>query len=365
MPAALRPTALMLGTLLMLGLQLAAQDPARDAKQLEAALASPEPQAVAWAAHDASVLRDRKLIGPLQRALARWRRDASPDVSLHLLDALVILDAHVPAGDLMPLIDTEPCSVAAFVLLVQEPKLNEAELLGLFRRDWPDAKQGGDSRQERQCLAIGNLLATQAPPGFAGMLAERVDLDLEIVVSSRESEREAAKQRAEVAVRHVNLRAYLRPPMKADIGWPPRPLYQFAHPTLHMTAVEIPLPPPVGIRVFRRSSEDQEEIVPVLTVRAKAAAPADSLRWLCTVAGVPVPATLRRLPPMEPQAFVAAATKARDELQNAVDTLRERLVAARAMTETEAKLLERRVTVVVHDERTDQPVPLPKIPDAR
>jgi hypothetical protein len=93
---------------------LAAQQPPATAEQLSAALANDTDVTVAWAAHAARELGDKQLAVPLQRALAKWRTTDGEArvVCLHCLDALIALEARMPAGDLLPLVDGEVCGIA-------------------------------------------------------------------------------------------------------------------------------------------------------------------------------------------------------------------------------------------------------------
>src|SRR5262245_14879708 len=69
-------------------------------------LESAEPAKVAWAAHRAGEAGDVALVPPLRKALWQWAQ--APDgegelVRLHLLDALVRLNAKVPGNELAPM----------------------------------------------------------------------------------------------------------------------------------------------------------------------------------------------------------------------------------------------------------------------
>lgn len=115
-----------------------------------------------------SMLEDEKLnSGYWQEAFVRHAA----------LDALIRLDAEVPAETLLPLYQTEPDEV--LILLARNPEKNQQALLGLFDDDAPDARW----------LALGNLLAVQGTPGFAARLLGGLKIEANVYVYDREGDR--------------------------------------------------------------------------------------------------------------------------------------------------------------------------------
>src|SRR5687767_2772846 len=78
-----------------------AQDAAGTKPQVTSAdLAANDPAKVAWAAHHAGGSGDAKLVVPLRKALREWSGSPSTahqQTCVHILDALIRLDAKVPA----------------------------------------------------------------------------------------------------------------------------------------------------------------------------------------------------------------------------------------------------------------------------
>jgi hypothetical protein len=114
-----------------------------------------------------SMLEDEKLSGGgWQEAFARHAA----------LDALIRLDAEVPAESLLPLYQREPDEV--LILLAREPEKNQQALLGLFDDDAPDARW----------LALGNLLSAQRTQGFAARLLGGLKIEASVYVYDREGD---------------------------------------------------------------------------------------------------------------------------------------------------------------------------------
>lgn len=93
------------------------------------------------------------------------------------LDALIRLNAEVPAEKLLPLYASSPDEVV--ILLARAPKRNEQELLSLFIEEIPDARW----------IAVSNLLAEARPPGFAARLLSGLKVVGEVYVYDSEGER--------------------------------------------------------------------------------------------------------------------------------------------------------------------------------
>jgi hypothetical protein len=92
------------------------------------------------------------------------------------LDALIRLDAEVPAESLLPLYGSEPDEV--LILLAREPEKNQQALLGLFDDDTPDARW----------LALGNMLAAQGTHGFAARLLGGLKIEASVYLYDREGD---------------------------------------------------------------------------------------------------------------------------------------------------------------------------------
>ncbi|MBV8858283.1 MAG: hypothetical protein JOZ02_15230 [Acidobacteria bacterium] len=93
------------------------------------------------------------------------------------LDALIRLDAKVPAEKLLPLYASAPDEV--IILLAREPQENQPALLSLFDDATPTA----------HWLAVGNLLAETRAPGFAARLLAGLKIEARVYVYDREGDR--------------------------------------------------------------------------------------------------------------------------------------------------------------------------------
>jgi len=91
-------------------------------------------------------------------------------------DALIRLDAEVPAESILPLYASEPNEV--LILLAREPKKNELALLQLFNDDTPDARW----------VALGNLLSAQSTNGFAARLLGGLKIEASVYIYDSEGE---------------------------------------------------------------------------------------------------------------------------------------------------------------------------------
>lgn len=93
------------------------------------------------------------------------------------LDALIRLDAEVPAETLAPLYKDAPDEV--LILLARDPAKNQHALLQLFDEDVPDARW----------LALNNLLASQRTSGFAARLLAGLKIEADVYVYESEGDR--------------------------------------------------------------------------------------------------------------------------------------------------------------------------------
>ena len=94
------------------------------------------------------------------------------------LDALIRLDAEVPAESILPLYASAPDEV--LILLSREPEKNGLALLQLFNDDIPDARW----------LALGNLLSAEGASGFAARLLGGLKIEASVYVYDRKGKRE-------------------------------------------------------------------------------------------------------------------------------------------------------------------------------
>lgn len=355
---------------LLFALGLPAQEaarPPRDAKAITAALASIEPEAVAWAAHDARILGDKSLIAPLNKTLTRLRDDKDALVAfarLFVLDALAGFDAKVPAAELLPWLDDDRAGPVAFLLLARQSRIHEAELFELFRAGWPPRNDSGrvtiGTRQHPalRLQAIGNLLCEQKTPGFAAFLFENTDLDLHVKVVA---------PGIRVRHSHSSTTVFLGPQPGLPPGLPPVPVYTYLRTdTPGNNVCELVAPGPIGIGIARRQLAKEAP-----RARSGASGDADGLAaplpWLFALAGDrPVPTTSAEIPFHGAEQYLADLVEARNGLRDYRRRLLADLVAGKALGEVDADRLGK-IDVQVHttDERKDKSVPLPEPPPAK
>lgn len=96
------------------------------------------------------------------------------------LDALIRLDAEVPAESLLPLYQSEPDEV--LILLARSPEKNQRALLTLFTEDATNTRW----------LAAGNLLAETRAPGFAARVLGGLKIEASVYVFDREGEHDTS-----------------------------------------------------------------------------------------------------------------------------------------------------------------------------
>jgi hypothetical protein len=151
------------------------------ARSVAERLQSTRATTVAWAAHTAACLGLPGHTRPLLASLQAWkdRPGAEADiVRLHLLDALVQLDAKVPDTLLLPHV-RDITEVPAFILLAREPQQNERDLLALFSAPPVHADH------DMIWMAAGDLLCAQKAPGFAAALLQQSEFTLMVDVYVR------------------------------------------------------------------------------------------------------------------------------------------------------------------------------------
>lgn len=320
---------------------------------------------VAWAAQVSRIRRDHRMVAPLQSALGSWRRRTDEDarlVCLHLLDALIALDAKVPAGELLELVDTAECGAAAFVLLVREHRTNQVELMALFRRDLEHFAAtpvwGTDQlveQRERRTAILGEVLAWHSPPGFVAIVAPRCDWRVQVTV------RDAGKPLPRVF-------GCTGPrPVAAAPNWPARPALWLDHQHGRSDASRIAILPTLEFVVTREQMAEGEQpggklwsfAVPVGESRRMPF----EVQWLVVAGSGEHPRLGVDVPYDTDAAFLAAATTARDRAQACVDGLRARFIASGELTAAEAaKWLPARIGVEVTDLRASPATPLPALP---
>lgn len=259
--------------------------PMADAPRIRQQLASALPVDVAWGTRFVQMARAKEFAGDLQRALQHWRASDDPErtpVCLHLLDALVAIDARLPGHTLLDLVDDPECGAAAFTLLAREPQVNEPELLALFRRDWPAFDARLATQRDRRTLAIGNVLAVQRTAGFAGVVAPRLEVTLAVMFGSDRSTQWNLLQRGQ-GMRHDDLVQEMVPPAETRPGWPPAFRYQIGHRDWQSNAPTAPLPREFATTVHRLVDDGSPR---TLNQRHGRAEVPDTLRWLITMAGM-------------------------------------------------------------------------------
>jgi hypothetical protein len=333
---------------LLLVAGVAAQDkPIPKPAELAADLSSDTALTVAWAASHAASSPAKELIAPLRKALHAWRDqegDEAEVTRLHLLDALLQSGAKVPASELLQMLDGERAGTVAFVMLLRDPKLNERELLDLFRASPPINDHELLSDAALRTMALGNILAAQKAPGFAAFVWRHLDLDLHVTVN------DGGNLMSTISVALPNV----RPPAPQG-GFPPEPIYRLVTEAGAGTQWLTGGQTPVG---FVRVMSDEQ--------RAWRMPSGQSAQWFSWL----------RITPMDLQdsdtgltiafksraSFLVEVVVARAKLIAHKKAALRALVAAGAMTEAEAAAAASTTEVHIDDQRANRSEALPDIP---
>jgi len=144
-------------------------------------LGAKEAATVAWGGYLAQRFGLQEAVGDLRKTLVVWQDTKGREadfVRLALLDALLRLDADVPANELTPHLRGR-ASTPALLLLARRPALNAAALLEYF-----DILSGyhEDRIAHPDWLATGHLLAANKSHGFAASLIRQLDFHLLVCV---------------------------------------------------------------------------------------------------------------------------------------------------------------------------------------
>lgn len=336
--------------LLPLSLALAQERPPV-AEDLAVALRGDDPITVAWAAHDARQRGDKAAIPALQATLLAWRdndRPGAPRVRLFVTDALLGLDARLPAEDLVPLLEDASCGNAVLVLLLREPRVNERQILTAFTgRAWP--RRSTEFHDEHyRTVALGNVLCRQRTPGFAALVWQRLDLRLHVTVPDPAAPATAgffSVTRDRGRSKWLNSRYPPRVQHELSIGPTEAPHRELA-------------PGPLPIRHLRRETPEDPGT-------SSFRATIDGHAWLRELSSKAPAETLRLpvVPFVDAESWRRDVTAARDGLRQACEACLADLTATGAMTQAEAAKAraDLQVTVVVHDAVHDRRPPLPKI----
>jgi len=330
---------------LLLAAITAQEPPPPSRAAIVADLGSSDPVEVAWAARHAREAGDATLVRTLRTCLRTWtaaKEREARQVCLHVLDALVRLEAKVPASELVQPVQQDITLVPALLLLAQDPRMNEPELLDLFRQGPAFPAGWVPDQRLLSTLAIGNLLAEQKAPGFAAAVWQQTS-SLNVVVCSKDAVRGPTVS----GVAPADL-----PPALA--GFPPDPDYRLASGPCSGTL----------LASGRRS---------VCWARDRDGHHLDRSAWLQTDVAL---GWLQDLAPRQvkseesnlcciwstKQAYLDQVQAARRKLEQRRSEALAMLVAVRAMTSVEATTAGTAVEVVIEDLRKDKSVPLPELP---
>jgi hypothetical protein len=149
-------------------------------EQLQRQLGSDDLKEVAWGAYLAAQNQRRSLVPVLQERLAALPvtngsvppTDGSLPAAMAILDALVQLDAKLPAQTLGPWFDR--CPVQTLILLANASSGRDEQLLSLL-----------ESTSGSRWQAAANLLLMTKPPGFARWLLTGLRLRLTLFVTDQ------------------------------------------------------------------------------------------------------------------------------------------------------------------------------------
>lgn len=335
---------------------------------LTSALASDRPVAVATAAHAAREVESRELTAALQKALQRWAKDEQEHgelVRLFLLDALIARDAKVPGDLLVPMLDEPTTEIAALVLLCRDPAINERLLLTAFAERYGKPHVHGTMEDMRRVL-VGTVLCERRAPGFAALLWRTANTALHVTVNNPgggfgramsfqlpETRRTAPP---EGFPKLPDYRLFERQPQKD-------PVDRLASDGRQHELLLARTPTRVG---FSRNGQVEMRLDAALLWPS---AQREST-WLTTIASG-APDHLRGMRNVtvklgdDEATFVTAVREAQAKFVAAKTVLRDKLVAAGALTAEEAAKCDTSVEIVFDDRREDVSKPLPKVDAAK
>jgi len=340
--------------LILLATTALAEEPARDTETILARLQDPRPSEIAWGAYLAGEKGVKDAIPHLVRHLRPdpiRSGEAWALVDRALLDALIRLDAKVPAEVLVPRLHTDR-RVLALILIGREPTRNRGLLLDRYDRGLEDP-----GFLDIGTVAVGNLLAGSRAPGFAVRVMRRAPTRLTIHV--REPGRGTVGLGSSFSVGSGD--GHRRIPE----GYPPYVVYEFreAGPRSR-DKLFAHGPHPI---VYRRTSRRGTRIGTGFTrIRYDRAEVLNG--WIAAMIGTKP--SLVRIPRREvstvhftrADGYLAEAVRARDAILKTYWFAARRLLDRKLLTLAEAKSLEFSVTVAIEDEREDRSVALPPLP---
>ena len=328
---------------------------AEHARQIEdfarALLTSDDDRRVAWGAtwareHGLASL-EPELRSALRRS-ARRGKDVSFRTTFALLDALVSMDARLEQDELLPFVDgrswTGRFAAAAVALAVRGGNPH-------VQRSLFDSLDGRDDSWEEAWLALGNVLAKAAPPGFYARLAGALEVRLQVIVVDHDRHGLGGSS---LSTGSGDGRF---PPV---VGYPTVWRYDLTKYAGEGDVLLADGPRPIylereEVRVgFGSSRMDQDRT-------------RERLAWIARRLEVPpesLPVQRKRLLRHDvrgelPLEEAVAAEKAR--IQDAFRQLLDRLVERDDLSDAEARGLAVRVVVEVDDRRSDTSTPLPDL----
>jgi len=311
-------------------------------------LQSSDVKDVAWGAFTSSQYHVVSAVPLLTAALGRElgaNGDAGRAAELAILDALVQLDAHVPADALRPSLARWP--IPTLILLANASGDRDALLLERF-----------SATSDFEWRAIANLLLKSQPPGFAFRLLEGLRLSLTVYVTDDANRGFGSGLGAGAGCGNYALRVP---------GFPPLAQYQFVVAGPGATILSSgpqtayyarrmggpgAMPPPAGSTVAKPSDADRVQYLNALVgTRAETATLRD--RSSITVVWT------------NPQAFRQAISVQRQRVEDLYQDVVLFLVTSNRLTEDESRTLHPNITIAIEDRRGNNTESLPAVEEQR
>jgi hypothetical protein len=315
-------------------------------REVSRRLRSTDPADLAWGGYLAAENRVHEAEGWLRRALLRTRSrtsEAHDLAALALLDALIRIGATVPAHELGPYLRGDTIE-AVIILLARSPRAAGPILLAFLREA---------DRATPAWLAAGNVLAQHPTAGFAAIVLEQLQLDVDIMVEDPTAPRGefpfSGRGGTSCGGGHI------------PEGFPPIAAWVFISEArggaLRIAAGRFPV---WAVRRLVRTSRgwpcrwgivnDEHEV---------------RVGWLATLLGDERPAIERRvrhrLAWTSPQACREQIVAWRAACAAAWRDVRNRLLERGHLSREECERLRPRLSVIVRDRRQDRSTPLPSI----
>ena len=318
-------------------------------------LDSEDPREVSWAAYRAGKGYHTDLVPAIRGTLRVWAHQDGQEADIvcrFLLDALVDLNADVPAGELVPHL-IRPRIHSALVLLARGGWYRDRALLELFGSDQA-------ARSHGVWLAAGNLLADRRIQGFAVQVLGDLEFELAVRVLDSDSAFDGGGWSS-----GVGIGCYARIKGRPWVGYPPFPTY---HLSRKQDGVLL-APGTQPVYYERTYQEGDPRMVSRTLSRPWEQGLAEIRRsWIRKISGeeyVPSLRTTRVVDYRDDAHFLREVADFQADLEKSYDGLIEALIGQGVLSRFESVSVPLTLHTEVIDRRERRQRPLPTLPERR